>query len=132
MLRTNSVASGVPFRAGNMRILVTRYRGRFLPKSAYDIWMPSLGPSEKLLRAFQGGTVTWAGFTRAYQKEILDQEGKCDAGNRTIKNHGQKFTLRLLAQLADQGDVTLLCHCPPDAAHCHRYVLEKLIRASRR
>ena len=50
-----------------------------------------------------------------------------DAGNATIKNHGQKFTLRLIAKLAAQQDVTLLCHCAEDAKECHRFELQKLI-----
>jgi hypothetical protein len=29
----------------------------------------------------------------------------------TIKNHGQKFTLRFIAKLAARENVTLLCHC---------------------
>ncbi|MEO6246248.1 MAG: hypothetical protein ABIQ12_12510, partial [Opitutaceae bacterium] len=33
----------------------------------------------------------------------------------TIKNHGQKFTLRLLAKLVEKTHVTLLCHCAEDA-----------------
>jgi uncharacterized protein YeaO (DUF488 family) len=50
-----------------------------------------------------------------------------DAGNATIKNHGQKFTLRLIAKLAAKQNVTLLCHCAEDAKECHRFLLQKLI-----
>ncbi len=50
-----------------------------------------------------------------------------DAANATIKNHGQKFTLRLVAKLAEQGNVTLLCHCADDAKECHRFLLQDLI-----
>ena len=35
-------------------------------------------------------------------------------------NHGQKFTLRLIARLAKREIVTLLCHCAEDAKQCHR------------
>ncbi len=132
MLRTDSVASGIPARPGALRILATRFRGRFLPTSAYDVWMPNLGPSERLLREFKEGRTSWAAFKRAYTRELLDADAKADRDNRTIRNHGQKFTLRLLAHLAGEHDVILLCHCGPDAAQCHRFVLEQLIRSSRR
>ena len=29
-----------------LRILATRFRGRGMPTNLYDVWMPSLGPSE--------------------------------------------------------------------------------------
>jgi uncharacterized protein YeaO (DUF488 family) len=50
-----------------------------------------------------------------------------DAHNRVIKNHGQKFTLRLVGELARRGNVTLLCHCAENEAHCHRHLLRALI-----
>ncbi len=49
------------------------------------------------------------------------------AGIATIKNHGQKFTLRLVAKLAEKQNVTLLCHCAEDATQCHRFLLKELI-----
>ena len=47
--------------------------------------------------------------------------------SETIKNHGQKSTLRLLRALAAQQNVTLLCHCVDDAIECHRFLLAKEI-----
>lgn len=44
-----------------------------------------------------------------------------------MRNHAQKFTLRLVAKLAAKGNVTLLCHCAEDAKQCHRFLLQKLI-----
>jgi uncharacterized protein YeaO (DUF488 family) len=89
--------------------------------------MASLGPSEELLRGFQCGEIEWAEFARRYKTEILDADAAADGMNRTIRNHGQKFTLRLLQTLAERGNVTLLCHCAEDQAHCHRHLLKKLI-----
>jgi uncharacterized protein YeaO (DUF488 family) len=51
----------------------------------YDVWMPSLGPSEQLLKAVQSGGITWAAFTRDFTKELF-LDGAIDARNRTIKN----------------------------------------------
>ena len=88
--------------------------------------MPSLGPSEDTLRALLAGRLTWAGFSREYRRELL-MDGPVDARSRTIKNHGQKFTLRLLQQLARRGNVTIMCHCDEEERHCHRHLLEKAI-----
>ncbi len=54
-------------------------------------------------------------------------DGPIDARSETIKNHGQKSTLRLLKALAAQQHVTLLCHCVEDARECHRFLLAKEI-----
>lgn len=125
MLKTKSVHSPAE-RADGLRILASRLRGHRLPKTAYDVWMASLGPSEELLRAFQAGKISWAEFGRRYKAEILGRDD-AEKQNRTIKNHGQKFTLRLLQKLADREPVTLLCHCPEDEPHCHRHLLHRLI-----
>lgn len=126
MVETKSVWSPIE-PADGLRILATRFRGRGLSRDRYDVWMPSLGPSERLLRAVQSGRSPWARFVREYQAELF-LDGRVDARNRTIKNHGQKFTLRLLKALARKGPVTLMCHCPEDEAHCHRHVLQRVIR----
>ena len=101
-----------------------------MPASRYDVWMPSLGPSEQLLEAVQSGGIAWPQFRREFKKELL-LDGPIDDRSRTIKNHGQKFTLRLLRRLAEQANVTLMCHCAEDQARCHRFILSELIRRSR-
>ena len=125
MLKTKSVHS--PIEAGDgLRLLVTRFRGRGLPADRYDAWIASLGPSEKLLKAVLAGKITWKEFSREYRGELF-APAATDAANATIKNHGQKFTLRLVAKLAEKGNVTLLCHCAEDAKECHRFLLQELI-----
>ena len=52
-------------------------------------------------------------------------------GSQTIKNHGQKFALRLIKRLAKRENVTLLCHCAEDEQRCHRHVLRALIAGTR-
>lgn len=130
MLRTKSVWSPIDRRRDGLRLLVTRFRGRGMPASRYDVWMASLGPSEQLLHQFQAGRISWAGFSSRYRKEMF-LDGPIDARSRTIKNHGQKFTLRLLKELARTAPVTLLCHCAEDEKHCHRHVLKDLMLGSR-
>lgn len=126
MLKTKSVHSPIEPDDG-LRILATRFRGRGIAKSRCDVWMANLGPSERLLRTFLRGRMSWEEFGRRYRAEMI-QPGGADRGNLMIKNHGQKFTLRLLRRLADTGPVTLLCHCAEDAEHCHRFLLLELIR----
>src|SRR5262245_65863347 len=97
MIRTRSVQSPAG-KSDGLRILATRFRGRGLPASRYDVWVPSLAPSERLLRNVQAGRITWPRFVREYRRELL-LDGPIDTRSRTIKNHGQKFTLRLIEQL---------------------------------
>ena len=122
MIQTKCVHSPINRGKDGLRILATRFRGRGMPTSRYDVWMPNLAPSEALLAQFHAREITWADFSRRYQKELL--EGGCiDRRNRTIKNHGQKFTLRLLQTLGSRGTITLMCHCAEDELECHRHLL---------
>jgi uncharacterized protein YeaO (DUF488 family) len=125
---TKSVYTPIERQKDGIRILVTRYRGRGLKRGRYDVWMPNLGPSERLLRNIQAGKLTWAQFSRQYRHELFSASS-LDKANRTIKNHGQKFTLRLLQALAKRGTITLMCHCAEDERHCHRHLLETLLRS---
>ena len=127
MLKTKSVHSLVETGDG-WRILATRFRGHGLPADRYDVWMANLGPSEKLLKAVHAGAITWREFSKRYREELF-APAATDLGNATIKNHGQKFTLRLIAKLAEKENVTLLCHCAEDAKECHRFLLQRLIAA---
>ena len=129
MLKTKSVYSPVAENDG-LRILATRFRGRGMASNLYDVWMPSLGPSEQLLKAVQAGKVAWSAFTRDFKKELF-LDGAIDSRNRTIKNHGQKSTLRLIKAMAREGNVTLMCHCDEDAKQCHRHILRELILSNR-
>ena len=128
MIKTKSVFSPIEPSKDGLRILATRFRGRGMPTSRYDVWMANLGPSEALLRAVQSGKITWAEFGRRYRKELFEG-GTIDRRNRTIKNHGQKFTLRLLQELAERGTVTVMCHCAEDEPHCHRHILQAVLRS---
>lgn len=125
MLKTKSVHSPIE-PADGLRLLVTRFRGRGMPTDRYNVWMANLGPSEKLLKSAIAGEITWAAFAKRYRDELFAPTAT-DRDNSTIKNHGQKFTLRLIAKLAARENVTLLCHCAEDATQCHRFLLQKLI-----
>lgn len=129
MVKTKSVRSPID-REDGLRILVARFRGRGLPASRYHVWMPNLGPSETLLRDWQGGALAWRDYARRYRQELFSAAA-VDRANRTIKNHGQKFSLRLIAHLAQRDHVMLLCHCAEDEPHCHRHLLKALLEGGR-
>ncbi len=126
MIKTKSVYSTIERSQDGLRILTTRFRGRYMPTSRYDVWMANLAPSEKLLHETSEGRIGWGEFIRRYRQELFEN-GPIDRGNLTIKNHGQKFTLRLLQKLGRKGTVTLLCHCDEDQQHCHRHILKKVL-----
>jgi uncharacterized protein YeaO (DUF488 family) len=126
MFKTKSVHTKIEATNDGLRILATRGRGRGLPKDRYDVWMANLGPSEQLRNDFLARKIRWPEFSRRYGKE-LREGGSIDRRNKVIKNHGQKFTLRLLQHLAQNQTVTLLCHCAEDEPHCHRHVLKALL-----
>jgi uncharacterized protein YeaO (DUF488 family) len=130
MIRTKSVWSPIDRKHDGIRILATRFRGRGMPTNRYDVWMPSLGPSEQILRRVQAVQITWAQFVREYRRELF-MDGPIDARSRTIKNHGQKFTLRLLKLLGETGPVTVMCHCAEDQKQCHRHELRRVILSNR-
>src|SRR5271168_1114443 len=98
MLQTKSVHSPIRLEDG-LRILATRFRGRAMKSSRYHVWMANLGPSEKLLGRVLKGKLTQAQFASEYQKELF-ADGPIDSRCQTIKNHGQKFTLKLIKELA--------------------------------
>ncbi|MBN1495568.1 MAG: DUF488 family protein, partial [Spirochaetes bacterium] len=112
MLKFKSVHDPIA-KSDGLRILATRFRGHGMKAERYHVWMPSLGPSERLLKEMLAGGVTWKDFSKAYKEEILSS-AEIDVKNATIRNHGQKFTLRLIRELAKKENVTLMCHCATD------------------
>jgi uncharacterized protein YeaO (DUF488 family) len=126
MIRTKCVYSRIDRSKDGLRILVTRVRGRGLPANRYDVWMANLAPSEGLLNDFWHERIGWGEFARRYRNE-LREGGSIDRRNRNIKNHGQKFTLRLLQALGRKGRITLLCHCDEDKPYCHRGLLKDVL-----
>lgn len=105
-----------------LKILITRYRPRALPKAkeTWDVWMRDLGPSPELLKAYQGKGVTPISLDE-YRVRYLDE----------MKAQAPKIAE--LAARVDKGEtITLLCSrdCIIEQA-CHRSVLRELIEAAR-
>lgn len=127
MIRNKSVHSAIDRQRDGFRVLVTRFWPRGLRRSCCDAWMPNLGPSERLLKDGQSGKIEWREFRRLYKSELFEG-GTIDKRNSTIKNHGQKFTLRMLKSLAKRGSVTLMCYCPEEQTRCHRHLLHEILK----
>jgi len=126
MLKVKSV-SEPKHKDDGLRILATRYRGRGMKKSLYDVWMANLSPSEKLLKS---GVEDWKSWGKQYREEMLGNDIS-EEKNPLIRNAGQKFTLRLLKELSKKQTITLMCHCPEDAKQCHRFLLRDLIKSNK-
>lgn len=127
MIRTKSVHTPIDPHHDGLRILASRFRGRGLTADHYDLWMPNLAPSESLLHDFLDQRIDWREFSRSFKAELRASSAAFDEANPYIKNHGQKFTLRLLQKLAETRDITLMCHCEEDEPHCHRHILAEIL-----
>jgi uncharacterized protein YeaO (DUF488 family) len=126
MIKVKSV-SEPKHKDDGLRILATRYRGRGMKKTHYDVWMANLGPSEKLLK---GGVDDWRTWGKQYREEMLGND-VTETKNPLIRNAGQKFTLRLIKRLVKKQNVTLMCHCTEDTERCHRFLLRDLIKSDK-
>jgi len=75
----------------------------------YDVWLPDLAPSQKLVTRAQK---SWDGIPKAYRSEM-----KAPAAERLLV---------LLAALSHQADFALGCYCENEQ-RCHRSVLRELL-----
>jgi uncharacterized protein YeaO (DUF488 family) len=114
------VRLGTPRARGEgLRIGTVRRPPRGVPRSEfssgnwYDVWLPLLSPSAKLVQLGQSATsdAAWKAFIRRYRAEM----GAADASR----------VLDLLAALSHHADFAVGCYCA-DEARCHRSELRKL------
>jgi len=76
----------------------------------YDLWLPDLAPSAKLIaRAHKD----WAGFAKAYRREMSQP-----AAQRLLE---------LLARLSDDSNFAVGCYCEVEE-RCHRSILRQLLK----
>ena len=104
-----------------LRILITRYRPRGLPKSeeTWDAWMKELAPSAELLAGYQGKgrtKVPWEVYRATYLREMRSSEP------------ARRRIAELAGRVAAGEAITLLCSaaCVREA-RCHRSLLRELI-----
>jgi len=89
-------------------------KSQFAKRNYYDVWLPNLAPSEKLVkRALKSRDErSWRAFVRGYRAEMKRPEAS--------------HVLGLLAALSHGADFSLGCYCE-DENRCHRSVLRELL-----
>jgi|SRR5271155_4790205 len=114
------VQLGSPRVAGEgLRIGTVRRPPRRVPKTAfasrdyYDIWLPSLAPSEELVKLGQKAKEEkgWRTFVKRFRTEMNQAE--------------KRRLLDLLAALSRQTTFSVGCYCLEEQ-RCHRSVLREL------
>jgi uncharacterized protein YeaO (DUF488 family) len=87
----------------------------FAKRDYYDVWLPQLSPSAKLVSAALSASTerAWSAFVKSYRREMTEPE--------TAR------LLDLLAALSHTTAFSLGCYCE-DEQRCHRSVLRQLLR----
>ncbi|MCL6096543.1 MAG: DUF488 family protein [Patescibacteria group bacterium] len=85
---------------------------RIRPEFEFDLWIPILAPSAKLLKSHQDKKIDWKSFEKKFTKEVLDK---------------QKNYLNILTWIAEKHNVTLLCW-EKKGENCHRLLVAKKLR----
>jgi uncharacterized protein YeaO (DUF488 family) len=116
------VRLGGPRAAGEgLRLGTVRRPPRGVPKAEhasrdfYDVWLPELAPSERLVKQARdaGDDRAWRAFVRRYRSEMKRPEAA--------------RLLTLLAALSRATDFCVGCYCAGEA-RCHRSVLRALLQ----
>lgn len=92
-------------------------KGQFAARDFYDVWLPTLAPSEPLLKdaraaVVEGNDKGWRAFVRRYRAEM--------------KASDPRALLDTLAALSHHADFAVGCYCA-DETRCHRSVLRELL-----
>ena len=126
-LKLKTFQLGTPRESNEgIRIGVVRHPPRGVRKedyarlNYYDVWLPALAPSRKLLDWAQKHDLrnNWKGFVQRYESEM-------------IKQTDSRQSLILLAKLAEKTPIAVGCHCS-DESFCHRSILYQLIERAGR
>lgn len=92
-------------------------KGQFAARDFYDVWLPTLAPSEPLLKdaraaVVEGNDKGWRAFVRRYRAEM--------------KASDPRALLDTLAALSHHADFAVGCYCA-DETRCHRSGLRELL-----
>jgi uncharacterized protein YeaO (DUF488 family) len=88
----------------------------FAKRNYYDVWLPMLSPSQKLVSRAMSQPWTearWARFARDYRAEMNRAE--------------PRQLIELLARMSDEVDFSVGCYCEREE-RCHRSVLRELLK----
>ena len=89
-------------------------KSEFASRNFYDVWLPELAPSARLVKQALGAKTDrdWQAFARRYRAEMKKPEAS--------------HILDLLAALSHKANLAVGCYCE-DEARCHRSVLRELL-----
>lgn len=91
-------------------------KSEYTARNLYDVWLPTLAPSEPLLKqalSVEPDDVRgWKRFVRQYEGEM--------------KRSDARYLLDTLAALSHQSNFALGCYCA-DETRCHRSILRRLL-----
>lgn len=89
-------------------------KAQFAKRDFYDVWLPNLSPSSKLVASAQRAQdePSWKVFERRFRAEMNKPEAA--------------RLLDLLAALSRQTSFSLGCYCEKEE-RCHRSILRKLL-----
>ena len=73
----------------------------------YDVWLPELAPSAKLIKS---ALADWKRFSKRYRQEMRERE----------------HLLEALTRLSQGSNFAIGCYCE-DEMHCHRSILRQLL-----
>ncbi len=105
-MRTKSI-NKPKAKIDGLRICVMR---RIRPEYRFDIWIPKLAPSEKLLKRYViQKKITWKKFSQLYTREVLSKKQV-------------KEIIKALVFMSQSSRMTLLCG-ENSAKRCHRSLI---------
>jgi uncharacterized protein YeaO (DUF488 family) len=87
----------------------------FAKRDFFDVWLPELAPSAKLVSWALSTPFTdarWARYEKSYRREMRAPE--------------RQRGLELLARLSHHADFSVGCYCENEA-RCHRSILRELL-----
>jgi len=92
-------------------------KSQFAKRNFYDVWLPNLSPSQKLVKLALAAQKTknkkaWAVFARRFRTEM--------------KAPDAAKVLDLLAAFSHRLDFSVGCYCPEEN-WCHRSILRQLL-----
>jgi uncharacterized protein YeaO (DUF488 family) len=103
-------ASGEGLRLGTVRRPPRGVKkSEFARRDYYDVWLPDLAPSPRLIAKAHRD---WSVFVKAYRREM-----SLPAAQRLLE---------LLARLSHDADFSVGCYCE-DEQRCHRSILRQLL-----
>jgi uncharacterized protein YeaO (DUF488 family) len=85
-------------------------RNRYAAENWFDVWLPNLAPSQKLMKRFRSSSFadSWKSFVRSFRMEMNQPESS--------------RVLDVLAALSHSVNFSIGCYCD-DEKKCHRSVL---------